>query len=68
MEVTVKLMKKILCAVWNGRYLDGDKLCKGSCLVMGGQTAFGLEIIHLAMKGYYDIVKILAHPNSFDLW
>ena len=27
-EVTVKSMKKILWAVWNRRYLDGDKLCK----------------------------------------
>jgi len=25
-EATVKSMKKIICAAWNSRYLDGDKL------------------------------------------
>ena len=27
-EATVKSMKKIIRAAWNGRYLDGDKLCR----------------------------------------
>ena len=31
----------------------------GIVFVMGGQTASGLEIIHLAMKGYCDIVTML---------
>ena len=26
-EAIVKSMKKIICTTWNGRYLDGDKLC-----------------------------------------
>jgi len=65
-EAAVKSMKRILRAVWNGRYLDGDKLCKA--LLQYRNTPSLRDGLSPAQKLFGHPLQdtIPAHPKSFD--
>ena len=64
-EATVKLMK-IIHTVWNGRFLEGHKLCKA--LLQYHNTPSSCEELSQAQKLYGCPVQdtLPANPKSFD--
>ena len=38
-KATVKSMKKMICAAWNGRFLDDERLCKALLQYWNMQSA-----------------------------
>ena len=65
-EATVKSMKKIVHTVWNGRFLDGDKLRK--VLLQYRNTPSSRDGLSPAQKLYSRPVQdtLPAHPKSFN--
>ena len=65
-EAMVKSMKKIIHTAWNGRYLDGDKLC--TALLQYRNTPSSRDGLSPAQKLFGCPVQdtLPAHPKSFD--
>ena len=66
-EAIVKSMKKIIRAAWNGRYLDGDKLCRA--LLQYRNTPSVKDGLSPAHKLFERPIQdtLPAHTSSFTL-
>ena len=64
-EATVKAMKKIIRTVWNGRFLEEDKLCKA--LLQYRNTPSACDGLSPAQKLFGHLMQdtLPAHPRSF---